>query len=92
MVRQKVTGLQWIADVGWIADPNLQTPRYMPYLRGTLGIAVRRGEIPGFRDFLLDIHPENDLDSHGNIIVSLVKGDLSSEFELVWYLLELATS
>ncbi|XP_056466443.1 extracellular calcium-sensing receptor-like [Gadus chalcogrammus] len=32
----------------------------MPFLAGTLGIAIRRGEIPGLRDFLLTIRPDND--------------------------------
>ena len=73
VVKQKVTGLQWVADICWITDPNLQTPRYMPYLSGTLGIADQRGEIPGLKDFLLKIHPANDPDNgHANAIVSLV--------------------
>ena len=73
VVKQKLTGLQWIADVSFIEQVNLQTPHYMPYLQGILGVAIRRGEIPGFKDFLLKIHPDNYLDiSHENIIVSLV--------------------
>ncbi|XP_049919022.1 extracellular calcium-sensing receptor-like [Epinephelus moara] len=62
VVRQNVTGLQWMASEAWTASPVLQTPRLMPYLGGTLGIAIRRGEIPGLRDFLLRIRP----DLHGN--------------------------
>ncbi|XP_078023629.1 extracellular calcium-sensing receptor-like [Epinephelus lanceolatus] len=62
VVRQNVTGLQWMASEAWTASPVLQTPRLMPYLGGTLGIAIRRGEIPGLREFLLRIRP----DLHGN--------------------------
>ncbi|XP_026169592.1 extracellular calcium-sensing receptor-like [Mastacembelus armatus] len=62
VVRQNVTGLQWIASEAWTSATVLQTPRLMPYLGGTLGIAIRRGEIPGLRDFLLQIRP----DLHGN--------------------------
>ncbi|KAG7235056.1 hypothetical protein INR49_003421, partial [Caranx melampygus] len=50
VVRQNVTGLQWIASEAWTAAAVLQTPRLMPYLGGTLGIAIRRGEIPGLRE------------------------------------------
>ncbi|XP_037632112.1 extracellular calcium-sensing receptor-like [Sebastes umbrosus] len=57
VVRQNVTGLQWMASEAWTAFPVLQTPHLMPYLGGTLGIAIRRGEIPGLRDFLLRIRP-----------------------------------
>ncbi|XP_037631635.1 extracellular calcium-sensing receptor-like [Sebastes umbrosus] len=58
VVRQNVTGLQWMASEAWTAGTPLQTPHLMPYLSGTLGIAIRRGEIPGFRDFLLRISPD----------------------------------
>uniref|UniRef100_A0A8C2WSX6 G-protein coupled receptors family 3 profile domain-containing protein n=1 Tax=Cyclopterus lumpus TaxID=8103 RepID=A0A8C2WSX6_CYCLU len=58
VVRENVTGLQWIASEAWSAAAVLQTPRFMPYLSGTLGIAIRRGEILGLRDFLLRIRPD----------------------------------
>ncbi|XP_058480217.1 extracellular calcium-sensing receptor-like [Solea solea] len=60
VVRQNVTGLQWIASEAWTSAAVLQSPHLMPYLGGTLGIAVRRGEIPGLRDFLLQIRPDLD--------------------------------
>ncbi|CAL8347024.1 unnamed protein product [Arctogadus glacialis] len=60
VVKQNVTGLQWMASEAWIEDKVLRTPSYMPFLAGTLGIAIRRGEIPGLRDFLLRIRPDND--------------------------------
>ncbi|CAJ1065284.1 extracellular calcium-sensing receptor-like [Xyrichtys novacula] len=63
ILRQNVTGLQWIASEAWTASTVLQTPEFMPFLRGTLGIAIRRGEIPGLREFLLQIRPDqNDND------------------------------
>uniref|UniRef100_A0A667X3V9 G-protein coupled receptors family 3 profile domain-containing protein n=1 Tax=Myripristis murdjan TaxID=586833 RepID=A0A667X3V9_9TELE len=57
VVKQNVTGLQWMASEAWTAATLLQTPHLMPYLGGTLGIAIRRGEIPGLRDFLLGTRP-----------------------------------
>ncbi|XP_029922255.1 extracellular calcium-sensing receptor-like [Myripristis murdjan] len=70
VVKQNVTGLQWIASEAWTAATVLQTPNLMPYLGGTLGIAIRRGEIPGLRDFLLRIHPDSDLyNNYNNNIV-----------------------
>ncbi|KAK2847362.1 hypothetical protein Q5P01_010361 [Channa striata] len=59
VVQQDVTGLQWIASEAWTTASVLQTPRLMPYLVGTLGIAIRRGELPGLREFLLQIRPDN---------------------------------
>ncbi|KAK2912393.1 hypothetical protein Q8A73_006506 [Channa argus] len=58
VVRQDVTGRQWIASEAWAAGSMIQTPRLMPYLGGTLGIAIRRGELAGLRDFLLQIRPD----------------------------------
>lgn len=56
--RQNVTGLQWMASEAWTVSTMLQTPQLMPYLAGTLGIAIRRGEIPGLREFLSQIRPD----------------------------------
>ena len=65
-----MTGLQWLASEAWTAAAVLQTPRLMPYLGGTLGIAIRRGEIPGLRDFLLGLRPDlHDSNNNGNSLV-----------------------
>ncbi|XP_070826749.1 extracellular calcium-sensing receptor-like [Chaetodon trifascialis] len=70
VVRQNVTGLQWIASEAWTAAAVLQTPHLMPYLGGTLGIAIRKGEIPGLKDFLLTIRPDrHDSNNSGNSMV-----------------------
>ncbi|XP_073342541.1 extracellular calcium-sensing receptor-like [Pagrus major] len=72
VVRQNVTGLQWIASEAWTAAAVFQTPHLIPYLAGTLGIAIRRGEIPGLREFLLRIRPDlNHNNSYGNSMVKL---------------------
>ncbi|KAF7653763.1 hypothetical protein LDENG_00078930 [Lucifuga dentata] len=72
VVKQNVTGLQWMASEAWTAADVLQTPQFMPYLGGTLGIAIFRGEIPGLRSFLLRIRPENDhSSSYGSSMVGL---------------------
>ncbi|XP_076591515.1 extracellular calcium-sensing receptor-like [Chaetodon auriga] len=71
VVRQNVTGLQWMASEAWTAATVLQTPQLMPYLGGTLGIAIRRGEIPGLREFLLQIRPDQHYNnSNGNSMVN----------------------
>ncbi|KAL6479407.1 hypothetical protein MHYP_G00128400 [Metynnis hypsauchen] len=62
---RNVTGRQWIASEAWATSPVFLTPRLLPYLGGTLGIAIRRGEIQGLQDFLLrlqpDSHPKNNM-------------------------------
>ncbi|XP_049919049.1 extracellular calcium-sensing receptor-like [Epinephelus moara] len=69
VVKQNVTGQQWIASEAWTAVSVLQTPRFMPYLSGTLGIAIRRGEIPGLREFLLQIRPDQNDNNYENKMV-----------------------
>lgn len=68
--RQNVTGLQWMASEAWTAATVLQSSELMPYLAGTLGIAIRRGEISGLREFLLRIRPGERSDSaYGNNVM-----------------------
>ncbi|XP_078022911.1 extracellular calcium-sensing receptor-like [Epinephelus lanceolatus] len=69
VARQNVTGQQWIASEAWTASAALQMPRFMSYLSGTLGIAIRRGDIPGLREFLLQIRPDQNDDIYENKIV-----------------------
>ncbi|XP_035857567.1 extracellular calcium-sensing receptor-like [Sander lucioperca] len=70
VAQQNVTGRQWIASEAWTGSTVLHTPLLMPYLSGTLGIAIRRGEIPGLKDFLLQIHPGQYDESYGNNMVT----------------------
>ncbi|XP_039454195.1 extracellular calcium-sensing receptor-like [Oreochromis aureus] len=71
VVRQNLTGLQWMASEAWTEATVLQTPQLMPYLGGTLGIAIRHGEIPGLREFLLQIRPDlHHNNSYGNSMVN----------------------
>ncbi|KAK7151693.1 hypothetical protein R3I94_008139 [Phoxinus phoxinus] len=60
LLLQNVTGKQWIASEAWTTTPVLQTAQYLPLLRGTLGIAIRRGQIQGLHDFLKGLRPDNN--------------------------------
>ncbi|KAL1256608.1 hypothetical protein QQF64_012153 [Cirrhinus molitorella] len=60
VVLQNLTGRQWIASEAWATAPVFHTPHFLPFLKGTLGIAIRRGEIKGLHEFLLHLCPNND--------------------------------
>ncbi|KAK9958631.1 hypothetical protein ABG768_010742 [Culter alburnus] len=60
VVLQNMTGRQWIASEAWATSLVNHAPRLLPFLRGTLGIAIRRGEIQGLHEFLLRLHSSND--------------------------------
>ncbi|MFT7819347.1 uncharacterized protein LOC108924621 [Arapaima gigas] len=65
LIVQQVKGRQWIASEAWTTSPAFHTSQLLPFLGGTLGIAIRRGEILGLREFLfhlrLDSRPENNM-------------------------------
>ncbi|KAK7151705.1 hypothetical protein R3I94_008147 [Phoxinus phoxinus] len=60
VVLQNMTDRQWIASEAWATSLEYHTPRFLPFLAGTLGIAIRRGEIQGLHDYLLRLRPSND--------------------------------
>ena len=84
-----MTGLQWIlpASSGWSDDPSLQSSHYLPYLRGTLGFAIRRGEVPGLKDFFLKIRPDNDPgNKHDGNMVSMLSNFVFKLFPYLNYI------
>lgn len=60
LVISNVTWKTWIASEAWVTSSLIAKPEYYPLLRGAIGFGVKRGEIPGLKEFLLDIHPGKD--------------------------------
>uniref|UniRef100_UPI003AAC9499 extracellular calcium-sensing receptor-like n=1 Tax=Centroberyx gerrardi TaxID=166262 RepID=UPI003AAC9499 len=60
VLRQGLTGIQWLASEAWSTASVLSTPtKYHHILQGSMGFAIRRVHIPGLQDFLLRLHPSN---------------------------------
>uniref|UniRef100_UPI00398ECCAE extracellular calcium-sensing receptor-like n=1 Tax=Pristiophorus japonicus TaxID=55135 RepID=UPI00398ECCAE len=57
IVRQNFTGIQWIASEAWATASMLTAEESNRFLAGTIGIAIRKVHIPGLKDFLMQIHP-----------------------------------
>ncbi|XP_078265896.1 extracellular calcium-sensing receptor-like [Rhinoraja longicauda] len=57
IVRQNISGRQWIASEAWVTSALMGARENLLSLSGTIGFAIRRGHIPGLRDFLLEAHP-----------------------------------
>ncbi|XP_075461316.1 extracellular calcium-sensing receptor-like isoform X1 [Ascaphus truei] len=57
--RRNITGKTWIASDGWSTDYTLYTS-FLNTLQGVLGFSNRRGNMPGFRDFLTSLHPSKN--------------------------------
>ncbi|XP_072249215.1 extracellular calcium-sensing receptor-like [Leuresthes tenuis] len=83
VMRQNVTGLQWISSESWTSATVFQTPHFMPILSGTLGIAIRRGEIPGLKDFLLQIRPRQNENDKINMVRQFWEHTFQCKFDPV---------
>nr|XP_046244778.1 extracellular calcium-sensing receptor-like [Scatophagus argus] len=58
VLRERLTGIQWLASEAWSTAAVLSTPKkYHHLLQGSMGFAIRRAHIPGLQDFLLRLHP-----------------------------------
>ncbi|KAM3932363.1 vomeronasal type-2 receptor 1-like [Leptodactylus fuscus] len=62
LAESNITGKTYIASEAWTTSALIAKPQYFPFLGGTIGFAIRKAELPGFEDFLLDIHPEHGTD------------------------------
>ncbi|XP_043932116.1 vomeronasal type-2 receptor 1-like [Protopterus annectens] len=54
--NQNVTGKIWIAPTYWSISPDL-SKKIKDALNGSVGFAIHKGLIPGFKEFLYNIHP-----------------------------------
>ncbi|XP_072427933.1 extracellular calcium-sensing receptor-like [Chiloscyllium punctatum] len=63
ILRQNVTGIQWIGTEGWLTGDTLFTEERARARVGAIGPTTRRTEIVGLRDHLLKIHPTRFPDS-----------------------------
>ncbi|XP_007910483.2 extracellular calcium-sensing receptor-like [Callorhinchus milii] len=57
IVKQNITGVQWIASEAWITTPLFSPSLFYDTLGGTIGFAIRRADIPELKEFLLTLHP-----------------------------------
>lgn len=57
VVKQNITGIQWIASEAWITATRPSTPEIYQAFGGTLGFVVQKMAIPNLKPFLADISP-----------------------------------
>ncbi|XP_018416490.1 PREDICTED: extracellular calcium-sensing receptor-like [Nanorana parkeri] len=57
LTRQNVTGRIWIASESWSTSALLAKEQFWEILMGTVGFAVRGGQMPGFMEYLSSLHP-----------------------------------
>ncbi|XP_048398124.1 extracellular calcium-sensing receptor-like [Stegostoma tigrinum] len=57
VVRQNITGIQWIASEAWITAARPSTRDNFKSLGGTIGFASRKMAIPKLKNFLMSLRP-----------------------------------
>ncbi|XP_037341912.2 extracellular calcium-sensing receptor-like [Pungitius pungitius] len=60
VVKQNITGIQWIASEAWITAVRLSTPDMYQAFGGALGFGLQKTAIPNLEQFLRGISPYND--------------------------------
>ena len=60
VVKQNITGIQWIASEAWITAPRPSTPEIYQAFGGALGFVVQKMAIPNLKPFLTGISPYTD--------------------------------
>ncbi|XP_043976310.1 extracellular calcium-sensing receptor-like [Gambusia affinis] len=60
IVKQNVTGIQWIASEAWITAARPSTPEMYRAFGGALGFVVQKMNIPNLYPFLMNINPYRD--------------------------------
>ena len=66
MVRRNITDRIWLASEAWSSSSLIAKPEYLDVVAGTIGFALRAGQIPGFREFLQQVQPKKD--SHNEFV------------------------
>uniref|UniRef100_H3AJD4 G-protein coupled receptors family 3 profile domain-containing protein n=1 Tax=Latimeria chalumnae TaxID=7897 RepID=H3AJD4_LATCH len=57
VTNQNITGKVWIASEGWSLSSVFFRKKFLRTLSGSIGIMTHKGEIPGFQEFLYNVHP-----------------------------------
>uniref|UniRef100_A0A1B8Y5Z5 G-protein coupled receptors family 3 profile domain-containing protein n=1 Tax=Xenopus tropicalis TaxID=8364 RepID=A0A1B8Y5Z5_XENTR len=73
-----ITDKVWLGTTLWSISSDFPKNEIQTTLNGSLGIATRHGNIPGFREFLYRLHPSMSLDD------LLVKTFWENAFQCVW--------
>ncbi|KAM9358868.1 extracellular calcium-sensing receptor-like [Symphorus nematophorus] len=60
VVKQNITGIQWIASEAWITAIQASTPEIYQAFGGALGFVVQKMAIPNLKPFLTGISPHTD--------------------------------
>eukprot|EP00079_Xenopus_tropicalis_P031440 XP_017945211.1 PREDICTED: extracellular calcium-sensing receptor-like [Xenopus tropicalis] len=73
-----ITDKVWLGTTLWSISSDFPRKEFLTTLNGSLGIAARHGNIPGFKEFLYSLHPSVSLDD------LLIKTFWENAFRCIW--------
>ncbi|KAJ6658321.1 hypothetical protein lerEdw1_020593 [Lerista edwardsae] len=63
IVTRNITGRIWLGSEAWASSSLIAMPEFFHVMGGTIGFALKSGQIPGFRDFLQKVHPKKSVNN-----------------------------
>ncbi|XP_053159907.1 extracellular calcium-sensing receptor isoform X2 [Hemicordylus capensis] len=63
IVIHNITGRIWLASEAWASSSLIAMPEFFHVMGGTIGFALKAGQIPGFRGFLQKVHPKKSVNN-----------------------------
>ncbi|XP_067850642.1 extracellular calcium-sensing receptor-like [Heptranchias perlo] len=63
LIIQNITDIQLVASEAWVTSFQLWKEETREILSGTIGLGIRKVEIPGLREFLVQLHPSTAPDN-----------------------------
>uniref|UniRef100_A0A673ME23 Extracellular calcium-sensing receptor-like n=1 Tax=Sinocyclocheilus rhinocerous TaxID=307959 RepID=A0A673ME23_9TELE len=61
IAEHNITGIQWVGSESWITSRNLAETKEYSFLFGAVGFAVVNAKLVGLREFLVNVHPDQEL-------------------------------
>ncbi|MBN3326679.1 CASR protein, partial [Atractosteus spatula] len=61
IVKRNITDRIWLASEAWASSSLIAKPEFFHVVGGTIGFALRAGQIPGFRNFLQQVQPKKSV-------------------------------
>ncbi|XP_043072485.1 extracellular calcium-sensing receptor-like [Puntigrus tetrazona] len=60
ILQHNITGIQWVGSESWITSRTLAETKEYSFLSGAVGFAIANAKITGLREFLLNVHPDQE--------------------------------
>ncbi len=58
--QHNITGMQWVGSESWITSQTLAETKEYSFLSGAVGFAIANANIMGLREFLVNVHPDQE--------------------------------